>query len=79
MIPHLCFGLHADSCVHLLWPSHLIVSGTPLNIISLATQRAEMPAYHCNVCGMVAAGDGGFWVRRLGFWVLAAFINLEVR
>jgi hypothetical protein len=35
------------------------VSGTPLDIISLATQRAELPAYHCNVCCMVAAGDDG--------------------
>jgi hypothetical protein len=26
-----------------------IESGTPLNIMSLATQRAELPAYHCNV------------------------------
>ena len=60
-----------------------IESGTPLHIISLATQRAELPAYHCNVSGMVAAGmvaadDDGLLGLRLGFWALAAFINFTV-
>ncbi len=55
-----------------------IEGGTPLNIISLATQGAELLAYHCNTCGMVAAGDDGLLGLRFMFWALAAFIEFTV-
>jgi hypothetical protein len=45
-----------------------IESEAPQNIMSLATQRAELPAYHCNACDMLAANDDGSLGLWLGFW-----------
>ncbi len=38
-------------CSHALAVPLRIESGTPLTMISLASQRAELPTYHCNVNG----------------------------